>query len=61
MKAAVVQGPGQAPVYRDFEEPTLASDENRITVTAAAVSQNVKSRASGQHYSCRTNFPLSLE
>lgn len=58
MKAAIVRGAGQAPVYADFEEPVPALGENRITVTAAAISQNVKSRASGRHYSSLDQFPF---
>lgn len=58
MKAAIVQGAGQAPVFRDFEEPVPTEGENRIAVTAAAVSQNVKSRASGRHYSSTDQFPF---
>ena len=58
MKAAVVQGARQTPVYRDFEEPVPEPGESRISVTAAAISQNVKSRASGQHYSSSDRFPF---
>jgi hypothetical protein len=45
MKAAVVMGAGQAPRYADFSEPTPAAGESKITVTAAAISQVVRSRA----------------
>ncbi len=58
MKAAVVVGAGQAPVYADFSEPEPAAGESRIAVTAAAISQVVKSRASGQHYSSTGQFPF---
>jgi NADPH:quinone reductase-like Zn-dependent oxidoreductase len=58
MKAAVVRGVGQAPVYGNFEEPVPASGEDRITVTAAAISQVAKSRASGSHYSASDQFPF---
>lgn len=58
MKAAIVQKAGQTPVYGDFQEPTPTAGENRITVTAAAISQVVKSRASGQHYSSSGQFPF---
>ena len=47
MKAAVVLGQGRAPVYADFTEPEPAAGEARIAVTAAAISQVTKSRASG--------------
>jgi NADPH:quinone reductase-like Zn-dependent oxidoreductase len=58
MKAAVVTGAGRPPRYADFSEPTLAAGEARITVTAAAISQVVRSRASGQHYSSSGQFPF---
>ena len=45
MKAAVVLGPGQPPVYADFSVPEAAAGEERIAVTAAAVSQVARSRA----------------
>ncbi len=47
MKAAIVQGAGQTPVYGDFAEPAPSPGENRIAVTAAAIRPVVKSRASG--------------
>jgi len=58
VKAAIVQGAGQAPVYGDFAEPAAAAGERRITVTAAALSPIVKSRASGAHYSSSGRFPF---
>jgi len=58
MKAAVVRGAGNIPVYADFAEPKAAVGEVRITVTAAAMSQVVKSRASGRHYSSSGQFPF---
>ena len=60
MKAAIVQGAGQTPVYRDFEEPVPALGESLISVTAAAISQIVKSRASGEHYSSSDRFPFGI-
>lgn len=60
MKAAVVRGMGQTPVYGDFPEPEPApsAGESRITVTAAALTQVTKSRASGAHYSSSGQFPF---
>ena len=58
MKAAIVEGPGQSPVYGDFPEPPLAEGETRLRVTAAAMSHVVKSRASGRHYSSSGKFPF---
>src|SRR5271156_6894564 len=58
MKAAVVLEAGKPPVYAEFSEPEPAEGEARIAVTAAAISQVVKSRASGQHYSSSGQFPF---
>jgi NADPH:quinone reductase-like Zn-dependent oxidoreductase len=58
VKAAIVSGAGQPPIYGDFAEPVPSAGENRIAVTAAAVSQVVKSRASGAHYSSSGQFPF---
>jgi NADPH:quinone reductase-like Zn-dependent oxidoreductase len=58
VKAAIVRGPGQAPVYGKFPDPVPSAGERRITVTAAALSHNVKSRASGTHYSSSSQFPF---
>jgi NADPH:quinone reductase-like Zn-dependent oxidoreductase len=58
MKAAIVLKAGQTPIYGDFDEPTGSDDETRVAVTAAAISQVVKSRASGSHYSSTGQFPF---
>jgi NADPH:quinone reductase-like Zn-dependent oxidoreductase len=58
MKAAIVKETGQTPIYGDFAEPVLSSGENRITVTAAAISHVVKSRAVSTHYSSSSPFPF---
>jgi NADPH:quinone reductase-like Zn-dependent oxidoreductase len=60
MKAAIVRGPGQTPIYGDFAEPVPSSGETRVTVTAAAVSNVVKSRAAGTHYSSSGQFPFVI-
>ncbi len=59
MKAAVILKAGQPPVYGDFGEPQPGEGESRITVTAAAISHVVKSRASGAHYSSSGQFPFA--
>jgi NADPH:quinone reductase-like Zn-dependent oxidoreductase len=51
-------GAGQTPRYADFSEPMPDAGESRITVTAAAISQVVRSRASGLHYSSSGQFPF---
>lgn len=58
MKAAIVQQAGKLPVYADFAEPTVLEGENRIAVTAAALSQLAKARASGKHYSSAGVYPF---
>jgi NADPH:quinone reductase-like Zn-dependent oxidoreductase len=58
MKAAIVLGAGQTPVYGDFREPQPSPNAARIAVTAAAISHVVKSRASGTHYSASGQFPF---
>ena len=50
MKAAIVVEAGKAPIYGDFPEPVPAQGEVQVTVSAAALSNVVKSRASGTHY-----------
>jgi NADPH:quinone reductase-like Zn-dependent oxidoreductase len=58
MKAAVVRGAGQLPVYGDFAEPVLSDGEARVSITAAAISHVVKNRAAGTHYSASGQFPF---
>ena len=58
MKAAIVVEPGKPPVYGDFKEPVPAMGEVHIKVTAAALSNVVKSRASGTHYSSSGQLPF---
>jgi NADPH:quinone reductase-like Zn-dependent oxidoreductase len=58
MKAAIVKEAGKTPVYGDFKEPVATSGENRITVTAAALSHLVRGRASGSHYSSSGELPF---
>jgi NADPH:quinone reductase-like Zn-dependent oxidoreductase len=57
MKAAIVKAPGSNPVYGDFDEPVAAAGQAIVTVTASALSQFAKSRASGAHYSSDGGFP----
>ena len=57
MKAAIITGLNQTPVYGDFAEPVADSGEELIAVTAAALTHLTKSRASGSHYSADRFFP----
>ncbi len=58
MKAAIVVEAGQTPIYGDFKTPIPANGEVRVTVSAAALSNVVKSRASGAHYSSSGELPF---
>lgn len=58
MKAAIVKIPNTSPVYGDFEEPVVQSGRTVVVVSASALSQFAKSRASGFHYSSEGDFPV---
>jgi NADPH:quinone reductase-like Zn-dependent oxidoreductase len=58
MNAAIVVEAGKTPIYNHFKEPTPAADEFRVTVSTAALSTVVKSRASGKHYSSPGSLPF---
>ena len=57
MKAAVKTKQGGTPVFADFDEPVPQGDEELIFVTASALSQVSKSRASGSHYASPGSLP----
>jgi len=58
VKAAIVVEAGKTPIYGDFREPVPGNGEVQVTVTAAALSNVVKSRASGTHYSSSGELPF---
>ena len=58
MKAAIVVEAVKTPIYGDFEEPVPVNGEVQVTVSAAALSNVVKSRASGAHYSSSGQLPF---
>ncbi|HVY21245.1 MAG TPA: zinc-binding alcohol dehydrogenase family protein [Bauldia sp.] len=60
MKAAIVRAIGEAPIYAEVAEPLVSPGEQRVTVTAAAVSHVTRSRASGTHYSASGEFPFVI-
>jgi NADPH:quinone reductase-like Zn-dependent oxidoreductase len=60
MKAAIITGLNQTPVYGDFAEPVADSGEELIAVTAAALTHLTKGRASGSHYSADRVFPAGV-
>lgn len=51
MKAAIINRAGDTPVYGEFPAPQANERQTIITVKAAAISQLVKARAAGTHYS----------
>jgi NADPH:quinone reductase-like Zn-dependent oxidoreductase len=57
MKAAIVKARGSNPVYGDFHEPVARSGQTIVTVSASALSNLTKARASGSHYSADGSFP----
>jgi len=58
MKAAVVHGPHQTPIYGEFDEPTPRDGSTIVHVAASALSTATRARASGSHYSLAGVFPL---
>jgi NADPH:quinone reductase-like Zn-dependent oxidoreductase len=58
MKAAIVLEAGKTPVYGDFKEPVPGDGEVLVHVAAAALSNVVRSRASGTHYSSSGDLPF---
>lgn len=58
MKAVVVNSVGERPVYDEFREPQAGENQEIIAVKAAAISQLVKSRAAGKHYSSEITCPF---
>jgi NADPH:quinone reductase-like Zn-dependent oxidoreductase len=57
MKAAIVKGVGETPVYGEFAEPAPQQGLELIRVSASALSQFTKSQAAGTHYSAEGGFP----
>jgi NADPH:quinone reductase-like Zn-dependent oxidoreductase len=57
MKAAIVREPGKTPVFADFDDPVPQEGEELVDVTASALSQVTKSRASGSHHTSPGSLP----
>jgi len=57
MKAALVNSFDQPPAYGDIDKPNPSADEQLISTRAVAISQLVRARASGKHYSSIATFP----
>ena len=58
MKAAVVSALGQPPQYLEFAEPVAEEGEVLADMLAAGLHPIVKARASGQHYSSKSQVPF---
>lgn len=58
MKAAVVHGPNQTPLYAEFDDPAPRDGYTVVDVAASALSNATRARASGSHYSASGGFPL---
>ncbi|WP_261640304.1 quinone oxidoreductase family protein [Erwinia mallotivora] len=58
MKAAVISEKGKTPVFGDFPQPEVNEGTVAIAVKAAALSQLVRSRAAGTHYSSTGSYPF---
>ena len=58
MKAAVVLGPHQTPIYGEFADPAPREGLSVIRVAASALSNATRARATGSHYSLAGAFPL---
>jgi NADPH:quinone reductase-like Zn-dependent oxidoreductase len=57
VKAAIITIPGSTPVFADFDDPVARVGEELIFVTASALSQVTKSRASGSHHTSPGSLP----
>lgn len=57
MKAAVINGFGEIPQYKDFSDPVIENDETLVYVKVAALENFDKGVASGLHYSSKKLFP----
>jgi hypothetical protein len=60
MKAAIVRGAGQTPVYGEFSEPVPSEGESRIAVTATAISPLVKAGPPARTTARRASSPSWL-
>lgn len=58
VKAAIVNEVGKPPVYGDFRNPEPAAGKHVVRVTAAALTQLTKGRASGTHYTSDGSLPF---
>lgn len=57
MKAAIINGKGQSPIYGEIEAPKASKDMIVLDVKASALSHLSKVRSQGNHYSSDTIYP----
>jgi NADPH:quinone reductase-like Zn-dependent oxidoreductase len=60
MKAAIVRERGKGPVYGETDSPSPREGHEIVTVTASALTELVKGRASGAHYSASQTLPTGV-
>ncbi len=58
MRAALVSGPNQTPVYGEFDDPRPQEGFTVVRVAASALTNVTRVRAAGSHYSMTGGFPL---
>ncbi|WP_310629882.1 zinc-binding alcohol dehydrogenase family protein [Paraburkholderia sp.] len=58
MKAAIIYGMGETPVYADFDAPAALAGHRLVDVRASALSRVAYAKASGKHYSSTHRFPF---
>jgi len=58
MKAAVVKGAGESPLYMECEAPHARPGHRLVDMTASALSRLAQGRASGTHYSSGSGYPF---
>ncbi|MBR7971989.1 quinone oxidoreductase family protein [Burkholderia vietnamiensis] len=58
MKAAVVTGAGERPVYMEFDAPRALPGHRLVDVAASALSRLAQGRAAGTHYSSSGRYPF---
>lgn len=58
MRAAIITSVGTKPILGEFESPIRRDGLELVTVTAAALTNLTKGRASGAHYSADNHYPF---
>lgn len=58
MKAGVLHGPDDVPVYEDFDEPVAGEGSELVDLVASGIHHHTRGTATGRHYSQRGVFPV---